>query len=99
MITEKDVAREFQLSIKEGYIPQVPSIVTHSTTCLTPLEWEAAEAEIGMSCYLCLVVIVRFCSLVVFPMLLQIGSWMVISVSVRKYIFYLKCTHSAFQIN
>eukprot|EP00804_Cyclotella_cryptica_P026423 CCRYP_008091-RB/>CCRYP_008091-RB protein AED:0.18 eAED:0.18 QI:165/1/1/1/0.83/0.71/7/1818/557 len=42
----QDLSREFKLSIKEGYKPQTPSIVTHSTVCLTPMEWEAAEGEI-----------------------------------------------------
>lgn len=46
----QDVANEFKLLIKKGYKPQVPSIVTHSTTCLTPSEWEAALSGIGMLC-------------------------------------------------
>ncbi|KAL7490342.1 hypothetical protein ACHAW6_016164 [Cyclotella cf. meneghiniana] len=42
----QDLSREFKMSIKEGYKPQTPSIVTHSTVCMTSMEWEAAEEEI-----------------------------------------------------
>lgn len=43
----QDVSSEFSLPVREGYKPQIPSVVTHSTTCLTSEEWEAAQAGIG----------------------------------------------------
>ena len=55
------LVREFHLRVKEGYVPQPPSRVTHSTTCFTPPEWDVAqastdwhmEAEFGFSPFEC----------------------------------------------
>ena len=57
----QSLVREFHLRVKEGYVPQPPSRVTHSTTCFTPPEWDVAqastdwhmEAEFGFSPFEC----------------------------------------------
>ena len=60
----QSVVNEFNMPVKDGYIPQQPSKVAHPTVCLTPDEWVAAqnridwklEAEFGFSpcdCRMC----------------------------------------------
>ena len=55
------IVKEFNMTVKENYEAQPPSLVTHSTVCLTPEEWVAAqdqidwelEAEFGFSPFDC----------------------------------------------
>ena len=42
----QSLVREFHLPVKEGYVSQPPSKVTHSTTCFTPSEWDVAQGSI-----------------------------------------------------
>jgi hypothetical protein len=42
----QSLVHEFHLRVKEGYVSQPPSRVTHSTTCFTPPEWDVAQASI-----------------------------------------------------
>ncbi|KAL3816255.1 hypothetical protein ACHAXA_000194 [Cyclostephanos tholiformis] len=52
---------EFNLTVRDGYEPQSPSKVVHTTVCLTPEEWDSAqnnidwkiEAEFGFSPFEC----------------------------------------------
>ena len=55
------IVNEFNMTVKENYEAQPPSQVSHSTACLTPEEWVAAqdqidwklEAEFGFSPFDC----------------------------------------------
>lgn len=57
----QSIVKEFNMTLKENYEAQPPSQVTHSTVCLTPEEWVAAqdqidwklEAEFGFSPFDC----------------------------------------------
>jgi len=57
----QSVIREFKMTVKDGYRPQPASKLAHTTTCLTPAEWDASqknidwnlEAEFGFSPFDC----------------------------------------------
>jgi len=41
-----NTVKEFDLKVKANYTKPPPSIYSHTTTCLTPDEWTAAQNEI-----------------------------------------------------
>merc|ERR1711957_74097 len=42
----QSLVKEFNITVKKGYQPQSPSLVAHSTVCLTSDEWDAAQRAI-----------------------------------------------------